>query len=120
MTYKFVTGDKDHDMIQGGAILPDALRWLWRDYPQPIAKPAMHHLGDRQTGFVDVGTDWEMVATLGQVPTARMAGILVADSSESLRDCRELRWISRETCSPAILLERPFIGSMWMGTFQPL
>ena len=52
---KFVTGDKDHDMIQGGAILPDALRWLWRDYPQPIAKPAMHHLGDRQTGFVEVG-----------------------------------------------------------------
>jgi gluconolactonase len=62
--YKFVTGDKDHDMIQGGAILPDALRWLWRDYPQPIAKPGMHHLGDRQTGYVDVGTDWEKVATL--------------------------------------------------------
>jgi len=23
---KFVTGDKNHDMIQGGAIMPDALR----------------------------------------------------------------------------------------------
>ncbi|MGD1104802.1 MAG: SMP-30/gluconolactonase/LRE family protein, partial [Terriglobia bacterium] len=63
--FKFVTGDKDHDMIQGGAILPDALRWLWRDYPQPIPKPGMHHLGDRQTGFVEVGQDWELVSYAG-------------------------------------------------------
>jgi enterochelin esterase-like enzyme len=60
--YKFVTGDKDHDMIQGGAILPDALRWLWRDHPQPIAKPPMNHLGDRQTGLVEVEPEWEQVS----------------------------------------------------------
>jgi enterochelin esterase-like enzyme/sugar lactone lactonase YvrE len=66
--FKFVTGDKDHDMIQGGAILPDALRWLWRDYPQPIPKPGMHHLGDRQTGFVDVGQGWELVGSAGELP----------------------------------------------------
>jgi len=65
--FKFVTGDKDHDMIQGGAILPDALRWLWRDYPQPIPKPGMHHLGDRQTGLVEVAPDWELVGSAGQV-----------------------------------------------------
>jgi sugar lactone lactonase YvrE len=57
-----VTGDKDHDMIQGGAILPDALRWLWRDYPQPIAKPPLHHLGDPQTGIIELTPDWEQVA----------------------------------------------------------
>lgn len=33
---KFVLGDGGHDMRQGAAILPDALRWLWRDYPNPI------------------------------------------------------------------------------------
>jgi enterochelin esterase-like enzyme/sugar lactone lactonase YvrE len=60
---KFVTGDKDHDMIQGGAIMPDALRWLWRDYPQPIAKPAMRALGDPKSGFGGVDTDWQEVAT---------------------------------------------------------
>ncbi len=63
--FKFVTGDKDHDMIQGGAILPDALRWLWRDYPTPIAKPKLDHLDDRQTGLADISPDWEWVATLG-------------------------------------------------------
>ena len=31
-----VMGEGAHDMKQGAAILPDALRWIWRGYPQPI------------------------------------------------------------------------------------
>jgi enterochelin esterase-like enzyme len=30
--YKFVMGDGDHSRKHGGAILPDSLRWLWRDF----------------------------------------------------------------------------------------
>ena len=30
--YKFVLGEGTHSGKQGGAILPDSLRWLWRDY----------------------------------------------------------------------------------------
>jgi enterochelin esterase-like enzyme/sugar lactone lactonase YvrE len=59
---KFVTGDKDHDMDQGGAVMPDALRWLWRDYPQPIAKPAPNRSEDKRTAILDRGHDWEAVA----------------------------------------------------------
>ena len=33
---KLVMGDEGHNMKQGAAIMPDALRWLWRDYPNPI------------------------------------------------------------------------------------
>ena len=33
---KFVVGTEGHNAKQGGAILPSALRWLWRDYPQSI------------------------------------------------------------------------------------
>jgi gluconolactonase len=58
---KFVTGDKDHDMIQGGAILPDALRWLWRDYPQPIAKPAPNHSDTTLNAILDPSHEWELV-----------------------------------------------------------
>lgn len=29
--YRFVLGEGGHNGIHGGAILPDALRWLWRD-----------------------------------------------------------------------------------------
>jgi sugar lactone lactonase YvrE len=33
---KYVLGDEGHNARHGGAILPDALRWLWRDYPRPV------------------------------------------------------------------------------------
>ena len=31
--YKFVMGTGGHSLVHGGAILPEMLRWLWRDYP---------------------------------------------------------------------------------------
>ena len=45
---KLVMGTGTHSMKQGGAIMPDALRWLWRDYPAPIVvheNPAVHEPG---------------------------------------------------------------------------
>ena len=36
---QFVVGNQGHSGQQGASILPDALRWLWRDYPAPI-RPA--------------------------------------------------------------------------------
>jgi enterochelin esterase family protein len=32
--YQFELGDGGHSGKQGGALLPDTLRWLWRDYPK--------------------------------------------------------------------------------------
>lgn len=32
--YQFVLGDGGHNGKHGGAILPDTLRWLWRDHPE--------------------------------------------------------------------------------------
>lgn len=32
--YQFVYGDGGHNHKHGGAIMPDTLRWLWRDYPR--------------------------------------------------------------------------------------
>ena len=36
--HKFVLGDGSHNARHGGAILPDALRWLWRA-PEPLPAP---------------------------------------------------------------------------------
>jgi gluconolactonase len=33
-----VWGDGGHTGKQAGAILPDALRWLWKDWPRPVAR----------------------------------------------------------------------------------
>ena len=42
---KFEMGTEAHNLKQGGADLPDALRWLWRGYPEPIVvhEPAAAH-----------------------------------------------------------------------------
>ena len=36
--HQFIYGDGGHNGKHGGAILPDSLRWLWRDYKPPAAK----------------------------------------------------------------------------------
>ena len=34
--YHYIIGDEAHNARQGGAILPDVLRWIWRDYPARV------------------------------------------------------------------------------------
>ncbi len=40
--YKFVFGDGGHNGKQGGAILPESLRWLWRDYKPKQRSKSSH------------------------------------------------------------------------------
>ncbi len=61
---KFEVGTEGHNSRHGGAILPDALRWLWRDYPRPIGAgtgavaPVERHFISE---ILDPGRDWEPV-----------------------------------------------------------
>ncbi len=61
--FKFVTGTEGHNGKHGGAILPDALRWLWDGWPKPIATPARPPSPpfadiDR---IIDPASSWELV-----------------------------------------------------------
>ncbi|MES1256835.1 MAG: SMP-30/gluconolactonase/LRE family protein, partial [Acidobacteriota bacterium] len=65
---KFVLGEEGHNMKQGGAIMPEALRWLWRDYPNPITvhePAAITTAGWEPRGqvysVVSAGKPWEQV-----------------------------------------------------------
>lgn len=53
-------GDGGHNGQHAGAILPKVLRWLWRDHPQPIAKP----VNTRQPVMEVLipGQEWQLVA----------------------------------------------------------
>jgi gluconolactonase len=70
---QFVVGTQGHSGQQGASILPDALRWLWRDYPAPIRaatdtpQPIMKILLPNEA--------WQAV------PTPFTAGSLAADSA---------------------------------------
>ncbi len=59
--------DVRHDWGQGGhngkhstAIMPDALRWLWRDYPQPIQAGMAPK---RRSQVLIPGEDWQLVSS---------------------------------------------------------
>ena len=82
--YKFVTGDGSHSGRQAQAIFPDALRWLWRDYPVPIAAA----VNDRQPVMevVKAGEAWQQVgkdiqATGGIVSDAQ-GNVFVSDGAK--------------------------------------
>ena len=56
---KHAWGTGGHDGKQSAAIMPDALRWLWRDYPKPI-KPGTPP--KRRTNLLIAGENWELVS----------------------------------------------------------
>lgn len=54
-------GEGGHNGKHATAILPDALRWLWRDYPEPI-QAGIHSPLKRRTNVLIPGEDWELVS----------------------------------------------------------
>lgn len=55
-----VWGEGGHNGKHGAAVIADALRWLWRDYPEPVTnvtgKP-------RRTDLLIPGEDWQLVSS---------------------------------------------------------
>jgi gluconolactonase len=59
--YRFVAGTEGHNGKHGGAILPDSLRWLWKDSDKPVPTPA----GGAWDSVMDIlipGRDWQVVS----------------------------------------------------------
>ncbi|HEX4782871.1 MAG TPA: alpha/beta hydrolase-fold protein [Candidatus Sulfotelmatobacter sp.] len=74
---KLVMGEGGHDLKQPAAIMPEALRWLWRDYPAPIVThepSAMSQPGWDSRGkvysVVSADKPWEQIGEVyGEVAT---------------------------------------------------
>lgn len=69
-------GSGGHNSKHGAAILPDALRWLWKDHPQPVRKGTT---AGRRTDILIPGEEWEEVSSghrFTEGPVANDAGEL--------------------------------------------
>ncbi|HYI94125.1 MAG TPA: SMP-30/gluconolactonase/LRE family protein [Bryobacteraceae bacterium] len=57
----FVVGSEGHNGKHGSAILPDALRWLWRDYPKPIKTAEKISERHEVRLILEPNKEWELV-----------------------------------------------------------
>ncbi len=91
--YKFVEGTEGHNGKHGSAILPDALRWLWKDYPKPVSRSKEAHGGTMTverhfiTQILDPDSDWELAsqkhAGSGALAVNADGEVVFADSGSS-------------------------------------
>lgn len=60
----FVTGTEGHNSKHGSAIFGDALKWLWRGYPEPIRQSTGKAGAERHyiTEIADPAGDWQLVS----------------------------------------------------------
>ncbi|HNP22714.1 MAG TPA: SMP-30/gluconolactonase/LRE family protein [Panacibacter sp.] len=55
-----VWGEDGHNGKQGTSVFPDAMRWLWKDWPKPIVKGSSKNQFLRD--LLIPGEDWQLVA----------------------------------------------------------
>ena len=58
---KFEWGDGEHNSRHATALFPDALRWLWRDYPEPIKANAQGASKQDVYQTLIAGEEWQVV-----------------------------------------------------------
>ena len=91
-----VWGEGSHDGRHATAIFPDAMRWLWKDWPKPVtagtsrnvflagAPPPRNGAGWHSTGILLPGEGWEAVPgdyqSGGSLAADRQGGIVFRDA----------------------------------------
>ncbi|MCA8998903.1 MAG: SMP-30/gluconolactonase/LRE family protein, partial [Planctomycetaceae bacterium] len=53
-------GEGGHDSKQSAAIMPEALRFIWKNYPEPVGTPVTP---ERRTDLLIPGEDWQLVSS---------------------------------------------------------
>jgi gluconolactonase len=82
-----VWGEGGHNAKHSTAIMPEALRWLWRDYPEPI-KTAPNAIAQRRIDVLVPGVSWEEVSSgheMAEAPACNAAGELFFCDSKAGR-----------------------------------
>ena len=57
-----IWGEGGHNQKQATTVFPDAMRWLWRDYPQPIKANAENKSKSKVYETVEAGSEWQVVS----------------------------------------------------------
>ena len=108
--HRCVWGDGGHDSKQGGMVFPEAMRWLWRDHPKPLAANPEAKSRAPVAGWATPGGEWTQIeAPAGDIfPAAMVAGNTFEDATASCRvPDRSL-----------VVIARAHARHMWSGQFD--
>jgi sugar lactone lactonase YvrE/enterochelin esterase-like enzyme len=75
-------GEGEHSHQHGGAIMPEVLRWLWKDFPKPVAVN-YDACRSRANDMLIPGEDWQLVSSGHDFTEGPIAG---ADGSVYFTD----------------------------------
>ncbi|HXQ80429.1 MAG TPA: SMP-30/gluconolactonase/LRE family protein [Opitutaceae bacterium] len=82
-------GDGGHNGRHIGAILPDALRWLWKDWPRPVARGVSQNAA--LAALLIPGEDWQVAAggcASAGGPAANAKGEVFFNDRQAGKSCR--------------------------------
>ncbi|MEM9828573.1 MAG: alpha/beta hydrolase-fold protein, partial [Planctomycetota bacterium] len=80
-----VWGQGGHNGKHGAAIFPDAMKWLWQDFDQPIAAPKIQGQVEWSKWLVD-GQDWVRAGAAKVAMDDSGASVRVGDRTYDLSD----------------------------------
>ena len=110
--YRFELGSGGHTLQHGGAIFPDTLRWIWRDYPGVKRRPV---------DLAAVTGDWDVITNVyGYVVESKLAialdnGALTATLHDATDGELEVKSISFEDNVLTFEHETPPSHFKWMS-----
>lgn len=74
---RHVWGDGPHGSKQGAAVFPESMRWLWKDWPQPISTGESKNVFLKE--ILDSGQNWQVVSG-----PYKSAGVVASDSKGAI------------------------------------
>jgi len=69
----WVWGTGPHSGVHGTQVFPDAMRWIWRDYPAPVTAKPNPNYSPFFNQVIPEGSEWARVAEKIQKPVAIFA-----------------------------------------------
>ncbi|MFK7738404.1 MAG: alpha/beta hydrolase-fold protein [Pirellulaceae bacterium] len=82
-----VWGEGGHNGKHSAAIMPEALKWIWREYPEPI-QAAPNASGNRRVDLLPEGAEWTEISSgheFAESPASNAGGELFFSDSQAGR-----------------------------------
>lgn len=97
--------DTGHSIAPGTRLFPEAMTWLWRDYPNPIMPG--HSANNRLATLLAYDSGWERADTLDFTPAPRQR--VNPDSTVAVRPLAGSQWLEAATVGDSASWQKAYL-----------